>query len=591
VPPARRTQPVRRGVGAGARAAALYAVAFGAALAALGACAGITALANGAGEMIRPVPVTPSGLEWSEQARRDALAAGRWDTTRVAAGADAEERGAPDADAPGDDLLRDLDRGTAAYYAGRWRASAAAFARAAALADDRVTKRLSRGAMALASNDRALPYVPGQNERLFIHYYAALAYLRAGATEDAAVEARRMSLLLQRYDGERDTLDVGARAALRYVAGAVFEAAGAANDADVAYRNAAALGARLTDPAPASAAAGDVVVVLERGFVAHRVGERLRVWTARGGDAFASADTLRQQVELALRGNDALWAGTPLPELRLTPADDPAQPNTPAPNTAPPTTSAPNAVPSAPAAARPAAARAPRAAVVPVTPAPAGAPRVVPASTRRPGEPSREQPREPSRTRRLDDAEDDDRRWRLFTLAWPAYRRPAALAPVGGVLVDAAPADTSAAATRSAVPPLVSGDLSLAVASDFKRDRSARLARLVARAALRASLVHSADRTDRSLGDLAAAFGTVVERADTRSWHLLPAEVQVVRLHLAPGTHTLALDAGDHRLALGTVRVQPRTVQVVSARVWDGVWHPDPDPTRVTTAGFQAATP
>lgn len=561
-----------------ARAAA-YGAACGVACGAfgtLGACAGITALANGAGEVMHPVPVTASGLERPEQARRDALAAGRWDTTRAAARVDAEERGEPADDAPSDDLLRDLDRGTAAYYAGRWRASVAAFARAAALADDRETKRVSRGALALASNDRALPYATGQNERLFVHYYAALAYLRAGAAEDAAVEARRMSLLLQRYDAGHDTLDVGARAALRYVAGAVFEAAGAGNDADVAYRNAAALGAGLgaralaaphgarMDGAPSTGAptTGDVVVVVERGFVAHRVGQRLRVWTTRRGDAFASLDTLREQIDLALHGNDALWSDRPTPELRLATEDD----------TAPP----------APDADRPGPARGPRTAAMPVTPTPArtpvGAPAIsTPASARRTTERPRERPRE---------RRDEDRHWRLFTLAWPTYRRPVALPPVGGVVVDAPATDTGAvAAGVAAIPPLVRGDLSLAVAADFKRDRSARLARLVARAALRASLVHSADRTDRSLGDLAAALGRAVERADTRSWHLLPADVQVVRLQLPPGPHSLALDVGGRQVALGTVRVQPRTVQVVSARVWDGAG------ARVTTAGFLPAIP
>lgn len=543
---------------------------------AFGACAGVAAFAHGAGTMLHPVPVTSTGLELPEQARRDRLVAGRWDTTRVNARPDAEERGEPAAAAPNDDLLRDLDRGTAAFYAGRWRASVAAFARASALADDRETKRVSRGALALATNDRALPYMPGQNERLFVHYYAALAYLHAGALEDAAVEARRMSLLLQRYDAGRDTLDLGARAALRYVAGAVFEAAGATNDADVAYRNAAALGAgrgtgssAARDVAPGGSRTGSVVVVVERGFVAHRVGERLRIWTSRHGDAFASVDTLSRRIELALHGNEALWAGEATPELRLAVADDTT------PVASPPATSdspSPDVVDRSTAVCRP---RVP-------TGAPAMLPRLgtifgVPTSGQHPIE----QPREASHARRADrhdeaDAEDQD--WRLFTLAWPAYRRPATLAPVDDVLVDA-----------RAIPPLVRGDLSLAIASDFKRDRSVRLARLVARAALRATLVHTADHTDRSLGDLASALGNVIERADTRSWHLLPADLTVGRLRLSPGLHTLAVDMDGRRVPIGTVRVEPRTVQIVSARVWNA--DDNQAAARVIAAGTLTATP
>ena len=551
----------------------------------LGACAGISALARGAGDAMHPVSLAANGLEMSEQARRDALAAGRWDTTRVVATPTADERGEPADTRPDDDLLRALDRGTAAFYAGRWRASVAAFARAAALADDRETKRVSLGALALASNDRVLPYAPGQNERLFVHYYAALAYLRAGATEDAAVEARRMSLLLQRYDAGRDSLDVGARAALRYVAGAIFEAAGAQNDADVAYRNAAALGGppfAAAGAAPGTpSATGDVVVVVERGFVAHRVGQRLRIWTSRHDDAFASLDTIRQRVELAVHGDDAIWADVRVPDLRLAlPADsDTDAPAAPTQPLAP--TIVPRVVPAVPTAPPPAVARPTR-----FPPArPGSLPHPTPIASAPQDAPSRENA--PTRAlhpvaRREFDTPIDDR-WRLFTLAWPAYARPAALGSFDGVVVDAA----------ALVAPLLRGDLSLAVAADFKRDRAARLARLVARAILRASLVRSADRSDRSLGDLTAAFGAAIERADTRSWHLLPADLQVVRLHLPPGTHTLALDVDGQQVALGALRVQPRTVQVVSTRLWNAGEHGS-DPrmaAQVTTAGLVAPAP
>ena len=561
----------------------------------LGACASLSALARGAGDAMHPPALAANGLELTEQARRDALVVGRWDTTRTTAALTAEERGEPTDDRPGDDLLRDLDRGTAAYYAGRWRASVAAFARAAALADDRETTRISRGALALASNDRVLPYAPGQNERLFVHYYAALAYLRAGATEDAAVEARRMSLLLQRYDGDRDSLEIGARAALRYVAGAIFEAAGAQNDADVAYRNAAALsgfaldgltlgGATLGRPSITTAATstpapGDVVIVLERGFVAHRVGQRLRVWTSRRGDAFASIDTIRQRVELALHDNDAIWADARLPELRLAwPADSDATSSAAPTQTVVPTI-VPSVVPAVPAAPpatvdRPTVDRPTRLPTtrLPILPRPtsiASVPHDGPASAPHAS---------PRRRERVDDT-DDDERWRPFTLAWPAFARPATLGVVGGVLVDTG-------TTSAPVAPLLRGDLSLAVAADFKRDRAARLARLVARAALRAQLVRSADRSDRSLGDLTAALGAAIERADTRSWHLLPADLEIVRLHLAPGTHHLTLDVDGQRIALGAVRIQPHTVQLVSARLWHADEHGGTP--QVTTGGFIA---
>src|SRR5690606_28539504 len=118
----------------------------------------------------------------------------------------------------------------------------------------------------------------GPTERLVIHYYNALTYFALGDADGAAVEARRLSLLLQRYRAAGQAVDTRLAALLRHFAGAVFEAAGDREDADVAYRNARALRADLPwmeDPQPDSM--GDVVVLIERGFVAHRVEQSIHV--------------------------------------------------------------------------------------------------------------------------------------------------------------------------------------------------------------------------------------------------------------------------------------------------------------------------
>src|SRR5690606_5372750 len=146
------------------------------------------------------------------------------------------------------------------------------------LADDRITKSISRSALSLVSNDLILPYEPGRTERLMIPYYAALAPLRMGDTEGAAVEARRLSLLLQLYGDDDEPLDPSFEATLRYVAGAMFEAYGDRNDSGVAYRNALAIDSTLPAPGHGLAPdAGTVVIILEQGFVAHRVEQGLSV--------------------------------------------------------------------------------------------------------------------------------------------------------------------------------------------------------------------------------------------------------------------------------------------------------------------------
>jgi hypothetical protein len=95
------------------------------------------------------------------------------------------------------------------------------------------------------------------------------------------------------------------------------------------------------------------------------------------------------------------------------------------------------------------------------------------------------------------------------------------------------------------------------------------LARLVTRAALRAALVREAGRKHRGLDDVVRLVTDATEQADTRSWHLLPGELQVARVRLPAGAHALAVDAGGRRISLGTVRVAPGGVRFVSARVWD----------------------
>jgi hypothetical protein len=68
---------------------------------------------------------------------------------------------------------------------------------------------------------------------------------------------------------------------LRFVSGAVFEAAGDDNDADVSYRNARRIAgadsAALPGRVPIPSDSGDVVVLVEHGWVAHKVSQDLVV--------------------------------------------------------------------------------------------------------------------------------------------------------------------------------------------------------------------------------------------------------------------------------------------------------------------------
>ena len=131
--------------------------------------------------------VAPNGLPRSEDRLRQDLAFGRADS--ALARLTAEKGGGPE-----DDLLRALYAGILAHYAGAYDSSSAALQRAAELAEDRYTKRVSRAALSFITSDNVLPYEPGWTERLLIHSTAP-SITSARRPGGAAVEATAGALL------------------------------------------------------------------------------------------------------------------------------------------------------------------------------------------------------------------------------------------------------------------------------------------------------------------------------------------------------------------------------------------------------------
>lgn len=216
--------------------------------------------------------VTPLGLARKEQDLRALL---------PTAGQDTSVHEVPRRLTPRDDLIEALYDGMWAYYAGDWERASKGFVAASDLAEDRFTKSLRENAAALLTNDLALSYTPGHTERLFTHYYGALAWAGKGDYENAAVEARRLGAMLQQLEPQMTDRDKSSRALLRYVSGAIFEAYGEANDADVSYRNARLLAgadsSAIPGRVPIPADSGDVVILIENGWVAHKVSQDLVV--------------------------------------------------------------------------------------------------------------------------------------------------------------------------------------------------------------------------------------------------------------------------------------------------------------------------
>jgi hypothetical protein len=399
-----------------------------------------------------------------------------------------------------DALLKQLDVGIASYYAAQFARSAAVLDSAALLADDRITASLSKDALALVTSDLARPYQPRRTERLFIPYYAMLAYARLEQWEDAAVEARRLSSLLAQYADDRDDRERSLHAALHELAGAVFARAGERDDAEVAYRAARALvpafagadGAeeRATSEAGggslANSTTGEVLVVVERGYVAHRVTETMQLdFDTDGGDS--------------LRMRDGGWGSR---DAR---------------------------------------------GVVHASVQPTGRPLPLPTFI-------------PVRHRRAE-VDDDDYH---MTVAFPALR--SSVRP-WGTLVRAGATSDSLGRTG------VVARLDDASAADERRERTAIVVRAAARAAAKYAVVKAVrDRKGDVAGTLANLGASLLERADVRSWHLLPSEITLVRLRLPAGPQRVALRIGEGALVrtveVGTVTVRAGSVEVAPVRLW-----------------------
>ena len=428
----------------------------------------------------------PDGIARAQQRLRDALKGGDFRTALAWREDDA--------------LLRTLTRATSAYYASQFLRAGTLLDSAALMADDRITTSVSRNALALVTNDNARPYEPRPTERLFIAYYGMLSYAQLESWEAAAVEARRMVNLLAQRDSDREAEERPLHAALEYLAGAVFERAGRHDEALVAYRAAHRMLESIPErPARFADGEGEVLVVLERGFVAHRVTEQMNIFVDGHDD-----DSLHQRrghhrhehpaIRLAeqIGRSDASQRGPPAASVEVTNVGD---------------------------------------------------------STR-------------ANRRKADRGDDDDAYW--LAVAFPVLRRSAR--PWRDAVRLSADG-VSGEAIR------IAGVIDDASAVDERRDRMAMLARAVARASAKYAITKAVkDKKGENAGKVANLGASLLERADVRSWHLLPQEVQLLRATLPAGSRTLRLEVagrdGQHVVELGPVNVRAGAVTIVPHRLW-----------------------
>ena len=359
-----------------------------------------------------------------------------------------------------DALLASMNRGVTAYYAAQYQRSAAVLDSAALIADDRVTQSVSRDALSLVTSDLALPYQPRRTERLFIPYYAMLSYAKLEQWEDAAVEARRLSALLSQYAEDRSADERDSHAMMHWLASSIFERAGESDEARVSLRLARAAVPDIADSVPPRLRSdeGEVVIVVERGFVAHRITQAINVFF--GDSTRPRRGDRREGVDVSARAEH-------------------------------------------------------------------------------------------------EHEGDDSGYW--MAVAFPALRRSSRTVGEVSALVDG----TQGADVRTHA--LVDD----ALAADERRDRVVVTARAATRAATKYAVTRLvSEKKGETAGKIANYGVSLLERADVRSWHLLPQDVTVMRVRATCGTHDISVVIDGEVVNLGRVTVTHGAATFANARMW-----------------------
>ncbi len=136
-------------------------------------------------------------------------------------------------------LLYYLQNGVVSHILGKYEESNNFFEDAYIFTED-LQKNYAAEAFSLLYNPEVLPYRGEDFERVLIHYYKALNYLRLNKLEEAQVECRRINIILNqlndKYSKHKNRYKSDAFAL--NLMGIIFEASGDYNNAFISYRNA-----------------------------------------------------------------------------------------------------------------------------------------------------------------------------------------------------------------------------------------------------------------------------------------------------------------------------------------------------------------
>ncbi len=210
-------------------------------------------------------------------------------------------------------VLYHLDLGAVQFDARKYKDSDQNFAAAEQDMDELYTKSIHQAAGTLLLNDNTVDYAGERFERAFVNVYRALDYLFAGDRDNALVEIRKLSRLLQEYS---DTAKISTAykddAFAQYLSGLLYDDAGQTDDAriafeaaDRAYKNYAAaysFPAPSLDASPLSGTDGELVFVHANGVAPHKESKYIQVaWNEGVAAVSASNDSNAGQARNAIR--------------------------------------------------------------------------------------------------------------------------------------------------------------------------------------------------------------------------------------------------------------------------------------------------
>lgn len=433
--------------------------------------------------------------------------------------------------APRDALLRHLQLGVVLHHAGKWEESNAAFQWAEEEAEHRFTRSLTRQAGMVLVNDAIAAYTPPPAEMAMIPYYRMLNYLALGGGEGTLVEARKANAYLERIRQGSKEPCVG-EGFVQYLTGLVYDGAGERRDALVSYRQAE----RGYDACARDAAAPPATLGIELYRAARAAGVREVAESAaarykvagpalNGGTDDAELVVLVEEGWVAHRGAADIHVPIPPDEVEALQSGDAAR----------------------------------------ITQSTA---RVAAHLLSNLAEKSRWGSTWDERFL-LADALDGAH---ILKMAWAVPRLEACAPSALRLVLDG---DTAGV-------PVAASDLSSAVTRRWDAQRPAMVARMVTRGVAKYLAAREAEKKgnkeSEALGWLAARAvnlaGNVIERADTRSWSLLPDRISVARLTLPPGEHDVKIQvlAADGSVAqtldLGRVTLAAGATRIVHRRVW-----------------------